>query len=516
MKAGSEKTSISIDEMAVFCRRKGFVYPGSEIYGSLSGFFDYGPLGVELKNNIKQEWWKTHVQQRDDMAGIDGSIISHQKVWEASGHLSGFSDIILECKKCKEKVRGDVFIEDQLKISTEGLKVKDIDSIIKKNKLKCLKCGGEFKEASDFNLMFPVHIGANRDSNSVAYLRGETAQLIFADFKKVVDNSRLKLPFGIAQIGKAFRNEIAPRNFLFRCREFEQMEIEYFVKPKDNKCPYIKEVLNHKLKILSAEMQEKNQEEKEMTIKQALQKKIIKNEWHAYWLAQSNKWFISLGANPKNFRIRQHKKKELAHYSSDCWDLEYNFPFGYKELQGIADRSDYDLQQHMKYSGQDLSLFDEESKNKIVPHVVAEPSLGVDRAFLVFMFDAYEYNKKRDNIVLKLHPKLAPVKVAVFPLLKNKKTLVNKARKVYDLLKEEFSCIYDEASSIGRRYARQDEAGTFLGVTIDFDSLKKNDVTIRSRDTMKQTRVKIKDLKEKISKLLNEEIKFEQTGRLVK
>ncbi|MBS3150927.1 glycine--tRNA ligase [Candidatus Woesearchaeota archaeon] len=514
MQSKTEKTLISIDEMAIFCRRKGFVYPSSEIYGSLSGFFDYGPLGVELKNNIKREWWKTNVQQREDMAGIDGSIISHQKIWEASGHLSGFSDIILECKKCKEKVRGDVFIEDRLKISTEGLKVKDITQIIKKNKLKCLKCGGEFKEASDFNLMFPVNIGANKDKSSIAYLRGETAQLIFANFKKVAENSRLKLPFGIAQIGKAFRNEIAPRNFLFRCREFEQMEIEYFVKPVDNKCPYIKEVLNHKIKILSTEMQEKDEEEKEMTIKQVLQKKIIKKEWHAYWLAQSNRWFISLGANPDNFRIRQHKRKELAHYSSDCWDLEYKFPFGFKELEGIADRSDYDLQQHIKHSGQDLSLFDEETKQKIIPHVVAEPSLGVDRAFLVFMFDAYEYDKKRENIVLKLHPKLSPIKVAVFPLLKNKKTLVKKAKEVYDILKKEFVCAYDTNGSIGRRYARQDEAGTFLGVTIDFDSLKKNDVTIRSRDTTRQVRVKIKNLKEVIKELIEGE-KLSKFGKYI-
>jgi len=514
MQAKNENVQISIDEMAVFCRRKGFVYPGSEIYGSLSGIFDYGPLGVELKNNIKKEWWKAFVQQREDIVGMDGAIISHQKVWEASGHLSGFSDVILECKKCKEKVRGDVFIEDQLKISTEGLKVKEINAIVKKNKLKCLKCGNEFKEASDFNLMFPVHLGANKDSSSVAYLRGETAQLIFANFKKIVENSRLKLPFGIAQIGKAFRNEISPKNFLFRCREFEQMEIEYFVKPEDNKCPYIKEVLNHKLKILSSEMQEKNQEEKEMAIKQALQKKIIKNEWHAYWLAHCNKWFISLGANPDNFRIRQHKKNELAHYSSDCWDLEYKFPFGFKELQGIANRSDYDLQQHIKHSGQDLSLFDEETKEKIIPHVVAEPSLGVDRAFLVFMFDAYDYDKKRDNIVLKLHPKLAPVKAAVFPLLKNKKPLVKKAREVYSLLKEEFACVYDEVGSIGRRYARQDEAGTFLGITIDFDSLKKNDCTIRSRDTQKQIRVKIKSLKDVIEQLIGGE-KLSKFGKYI-
>jgi glycyl-tRNA synthetase len=500
----TEKTPISIDEMAAFCRKRGFVYPSSELYGSLAGIFDYGPLGVELKNNIKKEWWKTHVQQKEEIVGIDGAIISHQKLWEASGHLSGFSDVILECKKCKEKVRGDVFIEDQLKISTEGLDVKEINKITKENKLKCLKCGNDFKEASDFNLMFPVHLGANKDKTSIAYLRGETAQLIFANFKKVVENSRLKLPFGIAQIGKAFRNEIAPRNFLFRCREFEQMEIEYFIRP-DEKCPFINEVLNHKIRIYSTEMQKHNKEDKEMTIKQALNKKIIKNEWHGYWLAHEHKWFINLGATSENFRIRQHTKEELSHYSSDCWDLEYKFPFGFKELQGIADRSDYDLKQHIKHSNQDLSLFDEKTGKKLIPHVVAEPSLGVSRAFLVFMFDAYDYDAKRDNVVLKLHPKLSPLKVAIFPLVKNKPPLVKNAREVYDSLKEEFNCLYDETGSIGKRYARQDEIGTPFNITIDFDSLKKKDVTIRNRDTTKQIRIKIKDLKEVIKQLLEGE-----------
>lgn len=491
---------LSIDEMATFCKRKGFVYPSSEIYGGLAGIFDYGPLGVELKNNIKKEWWQTHVHQREDIVGIDGAIISHQKIWEASGHLSGFSDVLLECKKCFNRVRGDVFIEDQLKISTEGLKVKDINEIINKNKLKCLKCGGEFKEAADFNLMFPVHVGASKENKSIAYLRGETAQLIFANFKNIVETSRLKLPFGIAQVGKAFRNEIAPRNFLFRCREFEQMEIEYFTKPNDNKCPFIKDFLTHKIKVYSSEMQEKNQKEKEMTVKYILDKKIIKNEWHVYWLIYEYNWFIKLGAKTENFRIRQHKKTELAFYSTDCWDLEYNFPFGFKELEGIADRSDYDLKQHIKHSKQDLSIFDEGTKSRIVPHVIAEPSLGVDRAFLVFMFDAYEYEKKRENIILKLHPKLAPIKAAIFPL-ENK--LEDDARKVYDDLKKEFKCFFDVSGSIGRRYARQDESGTQICITYDHDSLKNDDVTIRERDTTKQIRVKIKDLKNVIRELIN-------------
>src|SRR3989344_9057560 len=262
----------TIDEIAKFCKRKGFVYPSSDIYGGLAGIFDYGPLGVELKNNIKREWWITHVQQRDDIVGIDGAILSHQKLWEASGHLSGFSDVLLECKKCNNKVRGDIFLEDQLEISTEGLKFNDINEIIRKNKLRCLKCGGEFKDATDFNLMFPVHVGAGKENNSIAYLRGETAQLIFANFKNVAENSRLKLPFGIAQVGKAFRNEIAPRNFLFRCREFEQMEIEYFTKPGNNKCPFISEVLNHKIRVYSNKMQENNKKDEEMTIRQALTK----------------------------------------------------------------------------------------------------------------------------------------------------------------------------------------------------------------------------------------------------
>lgn len=494
---------ISIEEMATFCKRRGFIYPNSEIYGGLAGFFDYGPLGVELKNNIKKQWWKTFVNSRTDIVGIDGTIITHPKIWEASGHINSFQDIMIQCKNCHERYRADQLIEAKTKQRADTLSPKKIDSLIKKYKIKCLKCNKELPKSAPFNLMFETYIGPKKDQESLAYLRPETAQVIFTNFKLIQENSRLKLPFGIAQTGKAFRNEISPRHFLFRSREFDMMEIEYFVNPKKREeCPYLKEVQNHEITIYSEEMQNKDYKPKKMKIAQALNKNIIKNPWHAYWLAMQHKWFISLGANPDNFRIRQHLKDELSHYSTDTWDVEYNFPFGWKELLGIADRSDYDLKQHSKHSKNDLSLYDEESKKKILPHVIAEPSLGVDRAFLVFLYDAYNFDKKRDNIVLKLHPKLSPVQIAVFPLLSNKKELTKKALEIFNSLKEDFSCEYDSSGSIGRRYARRDEIGCPLCLTIDFDSLKKNDVTIRSRDTTKQIRVKIKDLKQTLNSLL--------------
>ena len=495
---------ITIDDIATFCKRKGYVYPSSEIYNPLAGVFDYGPLGVELKNNIKSEWWRYHVSTREDITGIDGSILASPKVWEASGHVDNFEDLMIKDSKTKELFRADQLVEDSLNKPMEGKSLEELWSLIKKHKIKSPQ-GNELSKPEGFNLMFSTNIGAKGDSKT--YLRPETAQIIFTNFKKVMENARLKLPFGIAQIGKAFRNEIAPRNFLFRCREFEQMEIEYFTKPKDINCPFISEVSSLKLNILSENMKK----EKTMTIKQALSKKIFKNEWHAYWLATEYKWFTSLGISKKNLRIRQHNKKELAHYSSDCWDLEYNFPFGFKEIEGIADRSDFDLQQHIKHSKTDLSVFDEESKEKIVPHVISEPSLGVDRAFLIFIFEAYTFDKKRDNIVLKLHPKLAPVKVGIFPLT-NK--LNSEAKKIFNELKDEFTCIYDKSGTVGKRYARADESGTPYCVTIDFES--KKEVTIRDRNSTKQIRVKVKDLKEILKKLINEEIKFEKAGKIIK
>ena len=481
-------TKISVEELTNFCKRRGFIYQSGEIYGGFAGFWDFGHLGVELNNNLKNEWWRFHVSQRKDIVGIDGSIITHPQVWKASGHVDSFNDVFVVCKKCKKPGKVD---RHEL------------------GKVKC-ECGGEYDKetAKDFELMFKTKVGAVGE----AYLRPETAQLIFTNFKFVQENARMKLPFGIAQIGKAFRNEIAPRDFLFRSREFEQMEIEYFIEP-DQKCPY--EIPDEEILIYSLGAQEKNQEPEKMKIRDALKKGIIKKDWHAYWLATEFLWFKNLGANPNNFRIRQHSKNELAHYSTDCWDLEYKFPFGWKELEGIADRGDFDLSQHEKLSKKDLSIFDEETKKKILPHVICEPSLGVGRALLVFMFDSYYDDKERGNIVLKLSPKLAPIKAAIFPIVKRPE-FEEIAEEILKDLGEEWNVVYDKSGSLGRRYARNDEVGTPFCITVDEKSLKKKDATIRNRDTTKQIRVKTSELKEILRKLINRKLKFEDAGEPVK
>ncbi|MBI4440033.1 glycine--tRNA ligase [Candidatus Woesearchaeota archaeon] len=491
--------ALGIADMAVFCKKKGFVYPNSEIYGGISGFWDYGHLGSELKNNLKQMWWKFHVHSREDIVGIDGSIITHPKVWVASGHVESFVDILLECTKCRERYRGDQLVEDVLKISADGMKADDINKLVRENKIHCRKCGSALGEASPFNLMFSTEIGASGGLKS--YLRPETAQLIFTNFKLVEEHARMKLPFGIAQMGKAFRNEISPRDFLFRCREFEQMEIEYFIHPNQTgKCPFLNEVEDMEVNIFSAEMQENNKPHSPMKLKDAVKKKIIQTPWHAYFLGLEISWFTSLGVNQQHLRARQHLRTEKSHYALDTWDLEYKFPFGWKELLGMANRTDYDLKAHSEHSKKDLSIFDEESKQKVIPHVVCEPSLGVDRAFLVFLFDAYNNDEARGNIVLKLHPKIAPIKVGVFPLV-NK--LDGEARKAFESLKRNFYCFYDRSGSIGRRYARADEIGIPYCVTIDFETLKDNSVTIRDRDTTEQVRVKIDGLPSFIEGLIN-------------
>ena len=502
--------SITIEEMATFRKKKGFIYPNSEIYSGLAGFFDFGPLGVELKNNIKNEWWKAHVHQREDMVGIDGAIIVNQKVWVASGHVAMFADILLDCPKCHTRVRADHFVESVLNVQAESLTSEQISHLARSRQLLCPKCKTPFEEATPFNLMFKTFVGPIEEAAAVAYLRPETAQLIFADFKQILETSRKKLPFGVAQMGKAFRNEISPRDFLFRCREFEQMEIEYFVNPQKLDCPYIHEVMNVHLNILTAEMQEKKEEHVNLSIKECLARKIIAHPWHAYWLATEYQWLVSLGANPAHLRIRQHLSDEKSHYAIDTWDLEFKFPFGWKELQGIANRGDFDLQQHIKASGKDLSYFDEETKTKVVPHVIAEPSMGVERTFLLFLFDAYNDDKERGNIVLKLHPKLTSFKAAVFPLLSNKEELVNLAKKIHVDLRKELNCFYDQNGSIGRRYARQDEIGTPYCITVDFDSLTNNDVTIRDRDTTQQKRVEINKVADTLRDLLQGKKAFSQ------
>jgi glycyl-tRNA synthetase len=480
--------TLTIDEMANFCKRKGFVYPTAELYGGLAGFWDFGHLGSELKNNIKSQWWKFHVHGRDDIVGIDGSIITSPKIWEASGHVENFTDIAVVCKKCKNKFKVD---ESELATAV------------------CDKCGGEIESKGKFVPMFTTQVGPIEEDSSLAYLRPETAQLIFSNFKLVQDNARLKLPFGIAQIGKSFRNEIAPRNFLFRCREFEQMEIEYFIDPnKKNDCPGDICVGKFELNIYSDEMQEKNQEPKKMTVKEALTSKIIALPWHAYWLTTELNWFYSLGAKPENFRVRQHVKDEKSHYSTDTWDIEYKFPFGWKELQGIADRGTYDLTAHQNKSKKSMEILDSATNKKILPMVVAEPSLGLERAFLVFMFDAYSENEK-GNVVLKLSPKLAPVKVAIFPLVKKDVALVKVAKEIYNELKQEWNVSYDESGSVGKRYARNDEIGTPFCITVDPESSEDKKVTIRNRDTGEQKRIDIENIKDTIRKLISNELRFE-------
>jgi glycyl-tRNA synthetase len=483
---------ITIDELSSFCKRKGFVYSSGELYGGIAGFWDFGPLGVELINNIKKMWWNYHVQQRDDVVGIDGSIITSPKVWEASGHVKNFVDVAVVCKKCGTKTKVD---KHELKFA------------------KCDKCGGEYINLGEFNPMFATQVGPVVKDSMKAYLRPETAQSIFANFKLVYEHSRLKLPCGIAQIGKAFRNEIAPREFLFRSREFEQMELEYFIAP-DMKCPYMDEIKDVEIALYTADMQGKEQKSKIMRVYDSWKKGLIKIDWHAYWLAKEFQWFLSLGAKPEKFRARQHTNDEKSHYAIDTWDLEYEFPMGWRELQGLANRGVYDLSQHQEQSKQPMSVFDETSGKKVIPQVVCEPSLGVGRAFIVFMLEAYLHDAKRDNTILRLHPQLAPYKAAVFPIV-SKGEQLELAQTIYKNLAREFSVIFDDSGSIGRRYARNDEMGTPYCIAVDEDSLKDKAVTIRDRDSTKQIRVKITDLRDTLRGLVFEELAFAKAGKAV-
>lgn len=419
-----------MDEIVNVAKRRAFIYPGSEIYGGLANAWDYGPYGVLLKNNVKQAWWQDMVMKRNDIVGLDSAILMNPKVWEASGHIKEFTDPLVDCRECKQRFRAD---------HVEGG--------------KCPECNGELTEARQFNLMFKTHAGPVEDDASIVYLRPETAQGIFVDFKNILDTTRNKLPFGVAQIGKSFRNEITPGNFIFRTREFEQFEIEYFVKD-------------------------------------ALSAKKAFDEW----VKARFDWYKELGVNSDNLRLREHEKNELAHYAISATDIEYKFPFGFSELEGVANRGDYDLSQHEKFSGQELRYFDEETKTKILPHVV-EPSGGVDRAVLAFLVDAYTTEKVEgeERTVLKFHPRLAPIKAAVFPLVK-KDPLIMEAKKIYNQLKERWFVEYDESGTVGRRYRRQDEIGTPYCITVDFDSLEDHMVTVRDRDTMKQERVPINEV----------------------
>ena len=453
----------SMDTLVALCKNRGFIYPGSEIYGGLANTWDYGPLGVELKNNIKSVWRKKFIQEQKNVVGLDAAILMNPETWVASGHVGGFSDPLIDCKECKTRHRADKLIEEWAHeqgkdMIADGMSNEELINFINENKIPCPDCGKcNFTDIRQFNLMFKTSQGVTEDKSSEIYLRPETAQGIFVDFKSVLRSSRKKLPMGIAQIGKAFRNEITPGNYIFRTREFEQMEMEFFCKPGTDL------------------------------------------EWFKYWKDYSENWLLSLGMKKENIRLRDHGKEELVFYSKATTDIEFNFPFGWGELWGIADRTDYDLSRHMEHSKQDLSYQDPETNEKYVPYVI-EPSLGADRVLLAFLCNGYEEEEIAEGdvrTVLHLHPALAPYKVAVLPLSKK---LSEKANEVYDELSKEFMCDYDEAGSIGKRYRREDEIGTPFCVTIDFDTLDDESVTIRDRDTMEQVRVKIEDLKDWISK----------------
>lgn len=481
---------ISIDELANFCKAKGFVFRSSDIYGGFSGFWDFGPLGIELFNSIKKDWWNYFVHQKENMVGMEASVISHPKTWKASGHLASFADVAVVCKKCKKSTKIDK--------SEVG-------------KVKC-DCGGEYENLGEFSLLFKTTVGALNPAE--AYLRGETAQGMFMDFKLIQQTSRKQLPFGIAQIGRCFRNEIAPRDFLFRCREFHIGEFEFFINPEDIKCSLLKkEYLDVKLRLLDAETQEAGKNNlRETTIGKMLKEKRLE-EWHAYWLAEQIIWFNSLGLT--EIKIREHMKSELSHYSSATFDLDYEYPFGSKEVAGIANRGQYDLIQHQKESKESMEVFDEKYGKKVIPKVI-EPTFGLERVFLAILTKAYYDDKERGNVVLRIPAKLAPVKASILPLVKNEEKILKFSQEIYSDLKKSFYTSFDSSGSIGRRYARNDEIGTPYCITIDGDSVKNKDCTIRDRDTTKQVRVPVKDLKNILNQLISGEIIFEKAGKLVK
>lgn len=442
----------NMEDIVNLCKNRGFIFSGSEIYGGLANTWDYGHLGVELKNNIKKAWWKKFIQKSPYNIGIDSAILMNNKIWEASGHIGGFSDPLMDCKNCKTRHRADTLIEEQSDVNPSYLSNQKMLDIIKKNNIKCPDCdSNNFTDIRNFNLMFKTFQGVTEDSKNEIFLRPETAQGIFVNFSNIQRTSRKKIPFGVGQIGKSFRNEITPGNFIFRTREFEQMELEFFCKPGTDL------------------------------------------EWFEYWQNFCKNWLIDLWINKESIKLRKHKQEELSHYSNATTDIEFLFPFGWGELWGIADRTDFDLKTHINHSNKSLEYFDPNTNEKYIPYVI-EPSLGVDRCALAFICDSYQKEEISEGdfrTVLKLHPFLAPFKACILPLSKK---LSENAQKIYDLLSDEFMVDYDDIGSIGKRYRRQDEIGTPFCITFDFDSLEDNCVTIRDRDSMKQERVNIQNI----------------------
>jgi glycyl-tRNA synthetase len=456
--------TVTMDKIVAFCKRRGFVYQSSEIYGGIRSSYDYGPLGVEMKRNIKEEWWRRMVHMREDMVGLDSAIIMHPKVWEASGHTVTFNDMLVESRTSKRRYRADHLIEDATGIDAEGLSPEQLTKIIQEDdRVKDPVDGGrDFAPVRPFNLMFETYMGPLKTPENLAYLRPETAQGIFVNFKNVLQTSRVKVPFGIAQIGKSFRNEITPGNFIFRTREFEQMEMEFFVEPGTDEA------------------------------------------WHEYWIEERWNWYTNLGLKEENLRRYEHPKEKLSHYSKRTVDLEYNYAsIGWSELEGIANRTDFDLKQHAAYSGENLEYFDQATGGRYVPYVI-EPAVGPDRIMLAFLVDAYTEEEVRGEArtVLKLHPRIAPTKAAVFPLSK-KEPVSTIATELYDDLKGDYRIFYDDSGSIGRRYRRQDEAGTPFCVTVDFDTIEDKQVTIRDRDTLEQERVPLPAVRDRLKALIS-------------
>jgi len=439
-----------LEKVVSLCKRRGFVYPGSEIYGGITGFYDFGPLGVELKNNIKRAWWREMVEMRDDVVGIDGAIITHPRVWEASGHVEGFTDPLVDCKKCRKRFRADHLVED-LDIKETGVVGEGLIAKLKESLAgtRCPECGGELTEPRRFNVMVEAGLGVLEEEKQKVYLRGEACQTIYLNYQNVLNSTSLKIPFGIAQIGKAFRNEITPKNFLYRQREFEQWDLQWFVNP--------------------SEME----------------------KWYEYWKEERMRWYQSLVNHKDRFRYRRHDEDELAHYAKVAFDIEYETPLGWKEWEGIHWRSDWDLSRHGQYSGNDFTYRDSATGEEFLPWIV-ETSGGVDRTFLFLLIDAYTEEKSR--VVLKLRPDLAPYQMAVFPLLANKPELVAKAQEVYKSLQSGLRVAWDARGNIGKRYYAQDEIGTPWCVTVDFDTLEDAAVTVRDRDTTEQVRVSVAEL----------------------
>lgn len=453
----------TMDKIVNLCKGRGFIFPGSEIYGGLANAWDYGPLGVQMKNNIKAAWWKKFVQENPYNVGLDCSILMNPTVWQASGHLGGFSDPLMDCKNCKARHRADNLIEEYMKKkgieeNIAGWSNEQLENYIKEKSIVCPICGkSDFTPIRKFNLMFKTFQGVTEDSSSTIYLRPETAQGIFVNFKNVQRSTRKRVPFGIGQIGKSFRNEITPGNFIFRVREFEQMELEFFCQPGTDL------------------------------------------EWFNYWKNFCHNWLLEIGIKDENLKLRDHDQEELCFYSKATTDFEFKFPFGWGELWGVADRTDYDLSQHAKFSGKDLTYQDPVTNEKYIPYVI-EPSLGVERLMLAYLCNAYDEEQLENGesrVVMHFHPAIAPYKVAILPLQKN---LSEKAREIYAQLSKNFMVDYDEAGSIGKRYRREDEIGTPLCVTVDFDTLENDTVTVRDRDTMQQIRLHIDELKDYISK----------------